>query len=55
MMTEEWGKEYVVTVRVHTDVGLDNVKSLKFWEEQSHSDESPYFLITEIIKVDERP
>jgi hypothetical protein len=52
---EDWLKEYVVTVKLQTDVKLEALRTLKFWEGQTHSDCSPFFLVTEVMKIEEMP
>ena len=46
-------KTYEVKLKLVTDVTLNELQDLKFWEDQSHSDCSPFFLVTEIDKVEE--
>ncbi len=37
-----------VELELRTDIDDESLRSLKWWEELTHSDEFPYFLITKI-------
>ena len=40
-----------VEIELETDVDDESLKSTKWWEGQTHSDEFPYFLVTKINSI----
>jgi len=53
-MDEDWFHSYRVELILNTDVDIECLKDLKWWEDYTHTDESPYFLITNIIAVEKK-
>ena len=49
---DEWSHSFKVELILETDVDYESLKDLKWWENQTHSDESPYFLVTKILNVE---
>jgi len=40
-----------VELELETDIDDESLKSLKWWEDLTHTDEFPYFLITALLNV----
>lgn len=40
-----------VELELETDADDESLRSLKWWENQTHSDEFPYFLVTKILNI----
>ena len=54
MENNDWFHSYRVELVLETDESIDCLKDLKWWEDLTHTDENPYFLVTKVVKVKRR-